>query len=143
MCDLQKTYHQELSRIYEIILATFGKMRKKETPKKGRKQGGDSIVTLEFASNIYAMPATMGTISVAQQPLCSRPVLSPSANTPSRFSFTTSRCFLSFSLATNSVFSLSTLNLPTRFSFSFFSLYLAWFNLSQPSPHWSSDRDEM
>lgn len=71
-------------------LITFGKMRKKEEPKKneervrGGARGWVSFVTLEFASNIYATPATMETISVAWQPLCSRPVLPLASTRPPR-----------------------------------------------------------
>lgn len=73
-------------------MVTFGKMRGKEKPKKNEGNGGEkgregqkgwvSFVAPEFASNIYATPATMGTISVAWQPLCSRPVLPSTPSVP-------------------------------------------------------------
>lgn len=79
-------------------LGNFRKNEKEENTKerkneinKRRKQGGGSFVALEFASNIYAMPVTMGTISVAWQPPCSRPVPPPLASpSPSPVAFSLS-----------------------------------------------------
>lgn len=91
-------------RFTRHTLITFGKIKKKEKPKedeervRGRARGWMNFVILEFASNIYATPATMGTISVAWQPLCSQPVLPLRAHSPP---------FLSLPIVTNSFSLLS------------------------------------
>lgn len=85
---------RSLSRIHEARLANFRAARKNEKERRkvaakgerkrckgdGDEDGGEveevSFVIPEYASNIYATPATMGTISVAWQPLSSGPVSS-------------------------------------------------------------------
>jgi len=112
--------------------------KKKEAVREGHERvekEGVSFVAPEFASNIYATPATMGTISVAWQPLCSQPVLS-SANT--------SPCS-SAAIATNSFSSPLPLHLSLSLSLSlvrsFSFVRLARSNL--PSSHFIGRGTEM
>lgn len=125
-------------RFTRHTLITFEKMKKKEKPKEDEERvragvrGWMNFVIPEFASNIYATSATMGTISVAWQPLCSQPVLPLRAHSPPP-----SLPFLSLPIVTNS-FSLLSFSSPLAHS--------VWLSrLVQSSifaSHWPRDEDE-
>lgn len=121
-------------RFTRYTLITFGKMKKKKKSKervKGGARGWMNFVIPEYASNIYATPATMGTISVAWQPLCSQPVLPLASTLPY------SPPFLPLLVVTNSFSLLSFSSLLAR------SVCLS--RLVQSSIfafHWLRDEDE-